>query len=105
MQAEIVGDDQAAQRLWRAQQPFLQLGPTPELPALPEQPLDCAGQILELVPAGGAMGEIVLALASWLDIDLLVSGNTADQRDAGLLRGKELGGRRHPEALRHPPVT
>ena len=100
-----MGDDQAAHGLRRAQQPFLQLGPTPELPALAEQSLHRAGQVLELVPAAGAMGEIVLAVARGLDIDRLVSSNTADELDAGLLCGEELGGRRHAEALRHPPVA
>ena len=105
MQAEIVRHHEAAMRLRRAQQPLLHLRLAPQLPALAEQPLGGAGRVLQLVPAAGTVGQVVLALARDLEVDPLVLAQAAHQGHASLLRGEELGGGRHAPALRHGAVA
>ena len=85
MQAEIVRHHQAALRLRRVEQPLLHLRLAPELPALAEQPLRRGGGVLQLVPAAGAVGEVVFALACDLDVDRLFFGEAPYQGHAGLL--------------------
>jgi hypothetical protein len=105
MDAEIVGDDEAAMRLGCLEEPLAQLRLRPERPALPEQPLDEGCLLDQRSPTARLVGHEMLALTRHIEVDPLLLCQIADERDGGFLQGEVALYLFKTVALGHDPVA